>query len=90
MFKWCYSCNRYSSITRIILFFFFLYRGFNMQEFEIIEKVGVSNENYSDAVKNALQRIEKKIFWFEVIEQRGRLNKDNKIEFQVVLKIGCN
>jgi flavin-binding protein dodecin len=61
-----------------------------MQEFEIIEKVGVSNENYSEAVKNALQRIEKKIFWFEVIEQRGRLNKDNKIEFQVVLKIGCN
>ena len=61
-----------------------------MNEFEIIEKVGVSNENYSEAVKNALQRIEKKIFWFEVIEQRGRLNKDNKIEFQVVLKIGCN
>jgi flavin-binding protein dodecin len=61
-----------------------------MQEFEIIEKVGVSNENYSEAVKNALKRIEKKIFWFEVIEQRGRLNKDNKIEFQVVLKIGCN
>ena len=61
-----------------------------MHEFEIIEKVGVSNENYSEAVKNALQRIEKKIFWFEVIEQRGRLNKDNKIEFQVVLKIGCN
>ena len=61
-----------------------------MQEFEIIEKVGVSNENYSEAVRNALQRIEKKIFWFEVIEQRGRLNKDNKIEFQVVLKIGCN
>ena len=61
-----------------------------MQEFEIIEKVGVSNENYSEAVRNSLQRIEKKIFWFEVIEQRGRLNKDNKIEFQVVLKIGCN
>lgn len=61
-----------------------------MQEFEIIEKVGVSNENYSEAVKNALKRIEKKIFWFEVIEQRGRLNKDNKIEFQVVLKVGCN
>ena len=61
-----------------------------MQEFEIIEKVGVSNENYSEAVRNALQRIEKKIFWFEVIEQRGRLNKDNKIEFQVVLKVGCN
>ena len=61
-----------------------------MNEFEIIEKVGISNENYSEAVKNALNRIEKKIFWFEVIEQRGRLNKDNKIEFQVVLKVGCN
>jgi flavin-binding protein dodecin len=61
-----------------------------MQDFEIIEKVGISNENYSEAVKNGLKGIDKKIYWFELIEQRGRVTKDNKIEFQVVLKIGCS
>ena len=61
-----------------------------MNQFEIIEKVGVSNKSYSEAVKNALKGIDKKIFWFEVIEQRGRLTKDGDIEFQIVLKIGCN
>ncbi len=61
-----------------------------MNQFEIIEKVGVSNKNYSEAVKNALKGLNKKIFWFEVIEHRGRFTKDNQIEFQIVLKIGCN
>jgi len=61
-----------------------------MKEFKIIEKVGLSENSYSNAVKNALSSIDKQIYWFEVIEQRGRFTKDNKIEFQVVLKIGCN
>ena len=61
-----------------------------MSEFEIIEKVGVSKQNYSEAVKNALKGIDKKISWFEVVEQRGRLKIDGEIEFQVVIKIGCN
>jgi flavin-binding protein dodecin len=61
-----------------------------MKQFEIIEKVGISDKNYSEAVKNALKGMDKKIYWFEVIEQRGRLTKDDDIEFQVVLKIGCN
>lgn len=60
-----------------------------MKEFEIIEKVGISNESYSDAVRNALYLVKKQIFWFEIVEQRGRLTKDKKIEFQVVVKIGC-
>jgi len=61
-----------------------------MSEFEIIEKVGISKKNYSEAVKNALKGIDKKISWFEVLEHRGRLTKDNEIEFQVVIKIGYN
>ena len=60
-----------------------------MSKFEIIEKVGVSKQNYSEAVKNALKGIEGKISWFEVVEQRGRLTPDGEIEFQVVVKIGC-
>ena len=62
----------------------------SIKEFDIIEKAGVSYDNYSDAVKNALKKIERQIHWFEVIEQRGRVTQDNKIEFQVVVKIGCN
>lgn len=46
-----------------------------MQEFEIIEKVGLSNDNYSDAVKNVLTNIDKEVFWFEVVEERGRIKK---------------
>jgi len=59
-----------------------------MNEFNIIEKVGISYTSYSDAVKQAIQHIEKPVYWFEVIEQRGRMTEDQKIEFQVVVKIG--
>ena len=61
-----------------------------MKEFNIIEKVGISYKSYSDAVKQALETIDKQVYWFEVIEQRGRMSSDDKIEFQVVLKIGVN
>ena len=61
-----------------------------MQEFTIVEKVGISNNNYSEAVKNALKSMEKKVHWFEVVEQRGRVTSENKIEFQVVIKLGCS
>ena len=61
-----------------------------MKQFEIIEKAGVSNESYSDAVKNALESVKKDIYWFEVVDHRGRMTTDKKVEFQVVIKIGCN
>lgn len=58
--------------------------------FEIIERVGISNESISDAVKSAVieANSEKKVGWFEVIEQRGRITSDGKIEYQVTVKIG--
>lgn len=59
-----------------------------MKEFNIIEKVGISYTSYSDAVKQAIKSVDKQVFWFEVIEQRGKITEDNKIEFQVVIKIG--
>ncbi len=59
-----------------------------MKEFNIVEKVGISYISYSDAVKQAIQNIDKQVYWFEVIEQRGRITEDDKIEFQVIIKIG--
>lgn len=58
--------------------------------FEIIERVGISSEGISEAVKEVVSEAnsEKKVGWFEVIEQRGRLTTDGKIEFQVKVRIG--
>ena len=62
-----------------------------MKEFDIIEKVGVSGDCFCEAAKNAIKSVqkEKTIYWFEVVEQRGRITEDNESEFQVVVKIGC-
>jgi flavin-binding protein dodecin len=58
--------------------------------FEIIERVGISTESIADAVKSAVleANTEKKIGWFEVVEQRGRVSSEGKVEFQVTVKIG--
>jgi len=60
------------------------------KNFELIERVGISQESVSDAIKSVVEEAnkEKKVAWFEVIEQRGRLTSDGKIEFQVKVKIG--
>ena len=62
----------------------------NMKEFEIVEKVGISKESYCAAVRNAITSVKKTrdVYWFEVIEQRGRVTEGEEIEFQVILKIG--
>ena len=61
-----------------------------MAEFQIIERVGISQKNYSDAIKNAIKAIDEKrnIHFFKVIEQRGKVDNEKNIEFQVILKIG--
>jgi flavin-binding protein dodecin len=58
--------------------------------FEIIIRVGISTESISKAVESAVEEAnkEKKVSWFEVTEQRGRLNSEGKLEFQVTVKIG--
>ncbi|MCK5086301.1 MAG: dodecin domain-containing protein [Melioribacteraceae bacterium] len=60
------------------------------KSFEIIERVGISTESASDAIKSALKEAneEKKVGWFEVLEHRGRITQDGEIEFQVTVKIG--
>ena len=59
-------------------------------QFEIIERVGTSNESVSDAIKSVVMEAhkEKAVSWFEVLEQRGRVTQDDKIEYQVTVKLG--
>jgi len=59
-------------------------------QFEIIERVGTSNESASDAIKSVVMEAhkEKAVSWFEVLEQRGRVTQDDKIEYQVTVKLG--
>jgi flavin-binding protein dodecin len=66
-------------------------KGSNMADsFEIIERVGISNISSSDAIKNAVKQAneEKKVGWFEVVEERGRITGEGDVEYQVTVKIG--
>lgn len=58
--------------------------------FEIIERVGISYDSMADAVKKVVEEAhaEKKVAWFEVVEQRGRVTEQGKVEFQIKVKIG--
>jgi len=58
--------------------------------FEIIERVGISSESVSDAIKKVVMEVhtEGSVSWFEVSEYRGRVTHENTIEFQVTVKIG--
>jgi flavin-binding protein dodecin len=56
-----------------------------------IEVVGTSPISFSEAVKAAVAEASQTVHhmdWFEVVEQRGMINKEKVAEFQVVLKIG--
>ena len=59
--------------------------------YKLIDLVGVSNESYSEATKNAIARASETLRglgWFEVTELRG-LIQDGKIsEYQVTVKVG--
>jgi len=58
--------------------------------FEIIEHVGISNDSISAAIKKVVMEAHTAggVSWFEVLEQRGRVTHDDKIEYQVTVKIG--
>ena len=61
-----------------------------MGNFEVVERVGVSTESMAAAVKAVVKEAhsEKKVSWFEVVEERGRVRDDGEVEFQVKVKIG--
>ena len=57
--------------------------------FKGITIVGISNESFSDAIKNAVERTTetiRELRWFEVREQRGAI-RDGKIEYQVAIEV---
>lgn len=56
-----------------------------------IEIVGTSPNSFSEAVQNGIKRAGKTVKnmdWFEVVENRGRIQDGAVAEFQVTLKIG--
>ena len=59
--------------------------------YKITEVVGTSPISFAEAVKAAVAEAAKTIRnmeWFEVVEERGRIDEGKVKEFQVVLKIG--
>ncbi|MGE3539788.1 MAG: dodecin [Candidatus Tectimicrobiota bacterium] len=59
--------------------------------YKLIELVGVSNESYSEATKNAIGRASatlRGLGWFQVTELRGLIEGGEISEYQVTLKVG--
>lgn len=55
-----------------------------------IELTGTSNESIEDAVQRAINKASEtlhNIHWFQVIETRGAVEENNKIEWQVIVKV---
>jgi flavin-binding protein dodecin len=58
--------------------------------FKLIELIGISGKSFEDAVSNAIVEASRTIHdmaWFEVVEQRGRIQDGSVAEFQVKLKV---
>lgn len=55
-----------------------------------IELVGISQESFEDAIKNAVNKAVESLHglaWFDVVEQHGKIADGKVVEFQVVLKV---
>jgi len=59
--------------------------------YKIIELTGTSTSSIEDAVNTALKRAGKTIqnlSWFEVVETRGSIEKNQVQQWQVTIKVG--
>jgi hypothetical protein len=59
--------------------------------YKITEIVGTSPVSFAEAVRAAVEEAAKtvrRMDWFEVVEERGRIADGKVQEFQVTLKIG--
>jgi len=59
--------------------------------YKLSEIVGTSHDGYDAAIKAALARAHKSlrnIRWFEVVGQRGYVEQDGGVIYQVTLKVG--
>ena len=59
--------------------------------FKIIKLVGISEKSYEDAVQSAINEAKsslKGLNWFQVVEQRGRIDDGGQVvEWQVVIEV---
>jgi len=59
--------------------------------FKVIRVAGTSPTSHEDAVRNAILDVHESLRglnWFQVIEQRGRIDENGKVvEWQVVLDV---
>jgi dodecin len=62
--------------------------------FKKIELVGTSPDSISAAIANAVAKASatvKHMRWFEVVEQRGRISKEGKVDqYQVTIRVGVD
>ena len=59
--------------------------------YQMMEVIGVSDESFAQATRNAVRAASQKmqgLLWFEVVEQRGRIDSGEVLEFQVKVRIG--
>jgi dodecin len=59
--------------------------------YKLVEIVGTSHEGHDAAVRTALDRARKSIRnvrWFETVNQRGYIEPDGGVFYQVTLKVG--
>ena len=59
--------------------------------YKMIEVVGTSPKGFTEAVNNAVKDLSsqgEKVYWFEVIEQRGAVRDGKVSEFQVKINAG--
>lgn len=59
--------------------------------YKISEVVGTSHESSDAAITSAIARAReslRNIRWYEVVGQRGMIEDDGSVQFQVVLKVG--
>ena len=59
--------------------------------YKTIELTGSSKTGQDDAIKNAIAKAAKTVHnmrWFQVVESRGYLEKDQIAYWQVTLKVG--
>ncbi len=59
--------------------------------YKITELVGTSPTSFAEAVKAAIEEAAQTVRhmdWFEVVEQRGRVQGGKVAEFQVTIKVG--
>lgn len=59
--------------------------------YKLVEIVGTSPDSFSKAAENAIAKAAqtlRNLDWFEVVEQRGRIQDGEVVEYQVKLKVG--